>query len=511
MVLRDPNLPNLCCEVGRPPHGFFVFMELHGPLSICKMESQVREHPGSPKRKAKGSPSQIQKDIDIYIYIYIQYKQTTYASHVMSDGCPYCSKCLHCKCTVHVNLRSTEIQHFCSHHCISAQVSASPGFSLGFRVLPSMVAGRKRSSDTEADSSTPQKKRQQEEDKEEGRPAINNSPVPDAKSSSSNSADITVPNTPDLPSGPDIKPNSKDKDDKGTDLPPAPLIKPEGPANHDAGTHPPSGPVVTKPGNLDKGPANHADGTTAPLPPVTKPGNQGLKSDWARYYEFLVKYVIGNLQEELKRVGVDTTQYGKLHQIPPTSIERNTAVLMGTSGTQMTTFKETWNILRCKLSMDTTGKYAAAGTLWWFNLQLLQGGVIFNNSKLFDVSPHREGVEGASQMWNDAAFNASDLKPHRRRYDFLSVLPTACAGIPDVKQALQAEGQECTPTFHQLPLLAGHQMIIAYLEALVSCFSSDKEHDKERLRKLFEARDLTYGGQAWQITFAFSQLHILVA
>jgi hypothetical protein len=46
-------------------------MELHGPLSICKMESQVREHPGSPKRKAKGSPSQIQKDIDIYIYIYI--------------------------------------------------------------------------------------------------------------------------------------------------------------------------------------------------------------------------------------------------------------------------------------------------------------------------------------------------------------------------------------------------------------------------------------------------------
>ena len=124
---------------------------------------------------------------------------------------------------------------------------------------------------------------------------------------------------------------------------------------------------------------------------------------------------------------------------------------------------------RCRRAMNDSGKYEAAGSLWWFALHFQQGAVMFNDSKLFDLSPNRVGVESAALMWNHTALIQSDSQEHWRHYDFHCTLPTASGGIPHIKQTLQAEGQEecdSAPSFHNLPLLAGHRVIIAYLGAL---------------------------------------------
>ena len=221
---------------------------------------------------------------------------------------------------------------------------------------------------------------------------------------------------------------------------------------------------------------------SSPAIPV-RPAPLAKNSAWAEYYEKLARYVCHGLKSELKTCGVDISQHGELHHVPPTNIQQNTVPALG--GSQMTTFRETWNIERCQAALKSTGKYEAAGSLWWFNL-LSGGKVVFQSQIIFEVEPDRAAVEAASVLWDEAAFRASDLTEHRRRFDFPGVIPTACVGLPDA----QRMAGEDTPTFKDLPLVAGRQCVLAFLEAIADCMQSNLAKDKARLLKLFEAREL---------------------
>ena len=237
-------------------------------------------------------------------------------------------------------------------------------------------------------------------------------------------------------------------------------------------------------------------GSAPAIPPVVsppgipvKPAPQAKNSAWAEFYDKLARYLLQGLKSELKMCGVDISQHGELHHVPPTNIEKNTEPAVG--GAQLTTFRETWNIERCVAALESTGRYEAAGSLWWF--QLLSGGkVVFQGQSVFDTEPDRAAVEAAAVLWDEAAFRASDLIEHRRRYDFPGVFPTACVGLPDARVGLPdatavglKAGQE-TPTFKDVPLVAGRQVVLAFLEAMAYCMASNLQKDKERLVKLFE-------------------------
>ena len=228
----------------------------------------------------------------------------------------------------------------------------------------------------------------------------------------------------------------------------------------------------------------------APLGPV-KPAQIATNSDWATYYEAIAKYVTKNLTQELLAAGVDIREYGELHHVPTANIKKNTKPAIG----GVTTYKETWNVERCQLAMQSTGKYAAAGSLWWFSL--CSRRVVFKDLAIFESVIHRAGVEAASVLWDDAAFQASDLQAKRRRFNFPGDFPTACPGLAHAKQKLTIKGsngdEEDVPTFKNLPLLAGRQCVLAFFEAMAFCMASKKETDKDRLKKLFEAR----GRQRW--------------
>ena len=109
---------------------------------------------------------------------------------------------------------------------------------------------------------------------------------------------------------------------------------------------------------------------SSPVIPVRPRNPLAKNSEWAEYYDKLARYVLHGLKSELKACGVDISQHGELHHVPPTDIEKNTVPAIG--GAQMTTFRETWNVERCQAALKSTGKYEAAGSLWWFNL--LSGG-----------------------------------------------------------------------------------------------------------------------------------------
>ena len=231
------------------------------------------------------------------------------------------------------------------------------------------------------------------------------------------------------------------------------------------------------------------DATSAigdPRAPV-KPAQIATNSLWATYYEAIATYVTKHLAQELLAAGVDIREYGELHHVPTANILKNTKPAIG----GVTTYKETWNVERCQLAMQSTGKYAAAGSLWWFSL--CSRRVVFKDLAIFESNPHRAGVEAASVLWDEAAFRASDLQDHRRRFNFPGDVPTACAGLPDAMQKLTIKGHEGVPTFKNLPLLAGRQCVLAFFEAMAFCMASKKETDKDRLKKLFEAR----GRQRW--------------
>jgi hypothetical protein len=224
-----------------------------------------------------------------------------------------------------------------------------------------------------------------------------------------------------------------------------------------------------------------------PAPPP-KPAVNAGNAAWGEYYKKNGQYVVEYLAAALLECGVDLSEYGELHHIPPTAIKNNMKPAIG--GVQMTTFKETWNVERCKLAMESTGKYEAAGSLWWFNL--LSGIVTFLGTKISEVEPHRSVVEAALTLWDDAAYRASDLQEHRRRFNFPGVLPTACLGIPDTQQTLTDPKFNGAPTFNNLPLIAGRPCVLAFLESIADCMGpaigGTGGKDPTRLRKLFEAR-----------------------
>jgi hypothetical protein len=231
-------------------------------------------------------------------------------------------------------------------------------------------------------------------------------------------------------------------------------------------------------------------GDSAPVIPVASPPGHPVKptlpaknSAWSGYYQELVRYVKDNLKSELKKSGLDISQHGELHHVPPTNIETNTSPAIG--GAHLTTFRETWNIQRCQQAMQSTGKYEAAGSLWWMNLGS-GGKVVFQGQTIFDVEPDRAAVEAAAVLWDEAAFKSSDLTEHRRRFDLPGVVPTACVGLPDA----QRTAGENIPTFKDLPMMAGRQCVLALFEAIYECMQSNLQQDKQRLLKLFEAREL---------------------
>jgi hypothetical protein len=216
--------------------------------------------------------------------------------------------------------------------------------------------------------------------------------------------------------------------------------------------------------------------TGIPVPPARDSG----KFVWAAYYKDLALFVTQNLQAFMQACGVDLSAFSELHHIPPTAIKNNSRPAIGGG---LSTFQETWCAAQCTLAMETTGKYQAPGSLWWF--YLLGGRVTFLESVLFEVEPHRAAVEAAMGLWDDAAYRASDLQEHRRRYNFPGILPTGCAGIPDTQQTLNIENFMDTPTFKNLPLVAGRPAVLAFFEAFSECMRCD---DKHRAKKLFEAR-----------------------
>jgi hypothetical protein len=196
----------------------------------------------------------------------------------------------------------------------------------------------------------------------------------------------------------------------------------------------------------------------------------------------LVEHVMKLLPAELLKHGMDITRFGELHHVPPIDIQKNTDPAIG----GCMAYKETWNIERCLQSLATTGKYSAAGSLWWFTL--VGGAVVVKGKTLFDALPDRTAVDAASVLFDEAAFNASDIQKDKRRHDFPGLLPTLCNGLPDAQKALQSKGAIGAPTFKNLPLVAARPVILAFFEAVLDCMLSPKASEKLRLKKLFEAR-----------------------
>ena len=224
---------------------------------------------------------------------------------------------------------------------------------------------------------------------------------------------------------------------------------------------------------------------TATIGAPVKPTHfNAQNSDWNTYYAELPRYVMKWLPSELLKNGVDITGFGELHHLPPIDIQKNNDTDPAIGG--CTAFKETWNIERCLQSLESTGKYSAAGSIWWFDL--VGAAVVVQGRTLFVALPDRTAVDAASVLFDEAAFNASDVKKDKRRHDFPGVLPTLCNGLPDAQKALQSKGAIGAPTFKNLPLVAAHPVILAFFEAVLDCMLSPKTSEKLRLKKLFEAR-----------------------
>jgi hypothetical protein len=231
-----------------------------------------------------------------------------------------------------------------------------------------------------------------------------------------------------------------------------------------------------------------ASGQPQPSLILVRPKPQAPKSEWLRYFDDIAGYVLQDLPKELKNCGIGIGAYGGLHHVPPTDIKTNVGPAIG--GANLTTFKEKWNVERCLQSMKTTGKYEAAGSLWWF--KLVGGRVEYKGQMIFEADANQASVDAAWGLWDVTSFVASDLVEHQRRFNFPGILPTACAGLPEAEQTLKIEGHGDTPTFKNLPLVAGRQVILALLENIAACMQSTKPADKERLRKLFEARQTPF-------------------
>jgi len=219
----------------------------------------------------------------------------------------------------------------------------------------------------------------------------------------------------------------------------------------------------------------------APVPPR----RNAPSSEWAQHYHALAVLVTCGLPGALKKAGVNLEEYGELHQVPPTDIEHNSKPAIG--GSQMATHKERWNVARCLKSLETTGKYEAPGSFWWFNL-LVGGAIWFKHQKIIDVEPDRASVEAAATLFDDTAFRASDLTEENRHFDFPGAFPSAVPFLGDATTRLQYDKYPDTPSFHKLPLLAGRPVALAFLEAIAACITSTSANDQLRLRKLFEAR-----------------------
>lgn len=215
----------------------------------------------------------------------------------------------------------------------------------------------------------------------------------------------------------------------------------------------------------------------------TQPSPDSSPGLWAQYYDLLCQHVLHYLIPALQRdCGLTfDKKLTDLNHVPPSSITENAMPAVG----GITNFKETWNIDRCCQALESVGKYEAAGSLWWFGLS--DSKVNFMSKTIFDVHPHRSTVVSAKALWGDAAFRASDLTEHRRRFNFPGVLPTACVGIPDAKAKVKSAIGGDAPTFKGLPLLAGRSIVLAYLEAIAECMDSAAPADKHRLKKLYEA------------------------
>ena len=147
--------------------------------------------------------------------------------------------------------------------------------------------------------------------------------------------------------------------------------------------------------------------------------------------------------------------------------------------------------------MKTAGKYEAAGSLWWF--ALVGKAVKVESKTVFTADVKRLAVEAAAIHWDEDTYLSSDLVEYRRFFTFPGAIPTACSGIPDVQQTVDAVGkQKKGATFKALPLLAGRAVVLAYLEAVYGAMESG---NGERLKKLFEAIASTHALISSKVNF----------
>ena len=132
--------------------------------------------------------------------------------------------------------------------------------------------------------------------------------------------------------------------------------------------------------------------------------------------------------------------------------------------------------------MKSVNKYEAAGVLWWFSFMQ---EVSFQGQPVFKATVKHAAVEEAMVIWSEAAFMASDLVPSMRHFCFPGHYPTACSGLPDAQKTITSKVDGlAAPTFHQLPLVAGHAVVLAYLRSLFEAMEAD---NGERLVMLFQA------------------------
>lgn len=153
-----------------------------------------------------------------------------------------------------------------------------------------------------------------------------------------------------------------------------------------------------------------------------------------------------------------------LHRVPPSRIEDNAAGPAAGGGVQVTTFREPWNLLTAKMSMETTRMHESNGTLYWFDEVVRQ--VNWNGECLFDLKIPYKAVEAAKEAhWSMRKLIASHTEEQMRRLIFPGHLPTACVGISCVEQCTLIEGKS-HPYFYKLPLFAGRAVVLSLWLAL---------------------------------------------
>ena len=217
------------------------------------------------------------------------------------------------------------------------------------------------------------------------------------------------------------------------------------------------------------------DAEAPPLPPVLSPGDFLSYTATQRqdFFHRLVPSVLHRMTEQLAKPrgsgGIDLKV--PLHEVPPPRVEDNKA------GNSVTTFREPWNAANAEFSVATTQWYEAAGLVYWFDAMNRSWE---GQDVCWEVSMSQ--YQAALGAWTKEVFTSSNKDPSLRRYIFEGTFPTAVSTLAELQQAKAGENKDVS--FKDLPLLAGHGLILGFYGA---CDEALRENDGARLLKLHEA------------------------